>query len=68
MELVERESKGDGHLREEDDVVEVEFDVEEEVEEGEGDMYLDETCLPLGFLGRTPLFFSEGKRGGLEGF
>ena len=45
LELVERESRGDGHLleEEEDDVVEVEVEVE-----GEGDMYLEETCLPLG--------------------
>lgn len=64
---MDRESSGDGHLREEaeeDEVVEVEV----EEEEGEGDMYLEETCLPLGFLGRTPLFFSEGKSGGLDGF
>lgn len=47
VELVERESRGEGHLREdeEDDVVEVEVEVE-----GEGDMYLEETCLPLGLL------------------
>lgn len=47
VELVERESKGEGHLREEeeDDVVEVDVEVE-----GEGDMYLEETCLPLGLL------------------
>lgn len=69
VELVERESNGDGHLRGaevEEDVVVVEVEVDEE--EGEGDMYLEETCLPLGFLGRTPLFFSEGKRGGRDGF
>lgn len=60
---MERESNGDGNRREEavDEVVE---EVEVEVE-GEGDMYLDGTCLPLGFRVRSPLSFSEGNNGGL---
>lgn len=54
VELVERESKGEGHLREDEEedvvvVVVVVVEVEVEVEE-EGDMYLEETCLPLGLL------------------
>lgn len=41
---------------------------EEEVEvEGDGDMYLEDTCLDLGRLGRMPLSFSEGKSGGRAG-
>lgn len=36
--------------------------------EGDGDMYLEETCLDLGRLGTRPLSFSEGKSGGLAGF
>lgn len=67
---MERESSGEGHLLEEDEVeddvvVVVEVEVEEE---GEGDKYLEETCLPLGFFGTRPLFFSEGNNGGLEGW
>lgn len=33
--------------------------------EGDGDMYLEETCLDLGRLGARPLSFSDGKSGGL---
>lgn len=62
------ESNGDGHLLEDAEDETVEVDVEVEEEEGEGDMYLDETCLPLGLLCTKPLSFSEGKRGGLDGF
>ena len=45
---MEREIRGEGNLV----VVLAAFVVaaEEEVEEGEGDKYLEETCLPLGFL------------------
>lgn len=55
--LFERDSKGDANLLELEDeeevvvvvvVVVVEVEVEVEVE---GDMYLEETCLPLGLLG-----------------
>jgi hypothetical protein len=59
VELFERDSKGDANLLELEDeeevavvvvvvVVVVEVEVEVEVE---GDMYLEETCLPLGLLG-----------------
>ena len=56
VEFEERESKGDWNL------------LEVEVVEGEGDMYLEETCRPLGLRGfgfAKPLSFSEGRRGGL---
>ena len=47
----------------------VEDEETEELEvEGEGDMYLEETCLDLGLLGLIPLLsFSEGNNGGLLG-
>lgn len=54
VELFERDSKGDANLLEPEDeeevvvVVVVEVEVEVEVD---GDMYLEETCLPLGLLG-----------------
>lgn len=63
-----REIKGDGYLleEEEDEETEDEFDVEVEVE---GDIYLEETTLDLGFLWlfATPLLlsFSDGNNGGL---
>ena len=60
------ETRGDGHLLETVDDDEID-DAEEE--EGEGDMYLEETCLDLGLLGPTPLLsLSEGNNGGLLGF
>lgn len=63
---MERERRGEGNRREEEVVV-VEEDEEVVVVvvvvvegEGEGDMYLEETCLPLGLLGMIlPLSFSE---------
>ena len=45
--LVEREIRGEGNLVV---VLAAVVAAEEEVEEGEGDKYLEETCLPLGFL------------------
>lgn len=69
VELAERRTRGDGHLLEDDDVEEEDEVLVVVVEvEGEGDMYLEETCLDLGFLRLlTPLLlsFSEGNNGGL---
>ena len=79
VEFEERESKGDWNLLEVEVVEEEEEEeevvvvvvvvvVEVEVVEGEGDMYLEETCRPLGLRGfgfAKPLSFSEGRRGGL---
>lgn len=62
------ETRGDGNLLE---GVGVGKDDEfEEVEgEGEGDKYLEETCLDLGLVGLLiPLSFSEGNNGGLVWF
>lgn len=62
------ETKGEGYLLEEneDEATEHELEVEAEVE---GDMYLEDTILDLGFLGllEIPLLlsFSEGNNGGL---
>lgn len=66
VELMERESSGEGHLLDEEDEEVVEVEVE--VDDGEGDIYLEETCLPLGLRRRVPLSFSEGKSGGLDDF
>lgn len=64
---MECERRGDGNRREEEDVVVVVVVEEEDVVvvvvegEGEGDMYLEETCLPLPLLGMLPpLLLSEG--------
>ena len=62
--LVEREIRGEGNLVVvlAAFVVAAEEEEEEEKVEGEGDKYLEETCLPRGFLGTVkPLSL----RGGL---
>ena len=65
------DTTGEGNLleEEEEEDEESEDELEVEVEEVEGDMYLEETILDLGFLGllETPLLlsFSEGNNGGL---
>lgn len=62
---MERERSGDWNLLEEEEEEEVVVVVvEDEVEEGEGDMYLEDTCLPFGLLGMVLplLLFSEGSR------
>lgn len=54
-EFVERESKGEGNLLENDEAEEEELVVVVVVveEEGEGERYLEGTCFPLGFLAGT---------------
>lgn len=55
------ETKGDGNLLDEEE------DIGTEEFEGEGDKYLEETCLDLGFLCLIPLSLSEDNNGDLLG-
>lgn len=66
VEVVDLETRGDGHRREEEEEVDVEVEVEVEVE---GDRYLEVISLDLVLREpTTPLSLSEGNRGGLAVF